>query len=91
MTDRQYEIIGCIMARRDFLRRVSIDLHCDKAVKIDIDHGTYRVNNDATLMHAFTHFIDEQLAETERLLDSIIIGAPADSQILKRLEEEGLM
>ena len=96
MTDKQYEIIGSIRIRRDFLKQVSMALHCDKAVKIDIDLGTYRVNNDATLMHAFTDFIDKQLAETESLLSNIVINIPpADSQtmeqLLNQLKEEGLI
>lgn len=96
MTDRQYAIIGHIRSRRDFLKQVSMDLHCDRAVKIDIDHGTYRINNDATLMHAFTDFIDKQLAETERLLSSIVIDVSAADtstavQLLNQLKEEGLI
>ena len=96
MTDRQYAIIGHIRSRRDFLKQVSMDLHCDRAVKIDIDHGTYRINNDATLMHAFTDFIDKQLAETERLLNNIVINVPpvdplTMEQLLNQLKQEGLI
>lgn len=96
MTDKQYEIIGSIRIRRSFLEQVSMDLHCDRAVKIDIGLGTYCINNDATLMHAFTDFIDKQLAETERLLNNIVINVPpvdplTMEQLLTQLKQEGLI